>query len=486
MPESSAIRGLHFAVRTRVIAKYLGQAFLVLAVLTCVPAAVALLSGATDMALRYLSVIAGFALYGAFTARIRVPPNMQRNEALVITALVFTLSSFVMAFPMSSYGIAFLDGLFEAVSGVTTTGLSALGTVEDKPAAFLFGRAWLQWVGGLGVLVLVLALLLEPGVASRRLGFEGHLDIAGGAKTHARRVSLAYLALTLVAVSALLATGEPWFDAVVHAFTSVSTAGFSNYDDSLAGLGSPAARAIVTLASLGGAISFSWYYLGHYRRASSLVAEPQFRGLLVLCALTVGVLFGFLSLAHPERLAENLSNALMTGISAQTTTGFSSMPLAPLDPGSKLALITAMFIGGELGSTAGGLKVLRLMILLSLLRLLVQRASIPVSARVAATVDGSPLRPNEMELVAALLVAYLGVVLVSWAVFLVHGYPALDALFEVVSAVATAGLSVGLASPQLEPALKAVLCLDMLMGRVEILAFVVLLYPRTWIGRRKG
>ncbi|MGD2074942.1 MAG: potassium transporter TrkG [Gammaproteobacteria bacterium] len=486
MPDSSAIRGLHFAVRPRVIAKYLGQAFLVLAVLTCVPAAVALLGGATAVALRYLGVIAGFALYGALTAWIRVPPNMQRNEALVITALVFTLSSCVMAFPLAGYGIAFIDALFEAVSGVTTTGLTVLASVEDKPAAFLFGRAWLQWVGGLGVLVLVLALLLEPGVASRRLGLEGHLDIAGGAKTHARRVSLAYLVLTLVAVFALLGAGQSWLDAVVHGFTSVSTAGFSNYDDSLAGLDSPAARAIVTLASLAGAISFSWYYLGYYRRASSLVAEAQFRGLLVLCALSVAALFGFLSLAHPERVAENLANAVMTGISAQTTTGFASMPLAPLDPGSKLALITAMFIGGELGSTSGGLKVLRLMVLLSLLRLLVQRVSIPVSGRVTATVDGSPLRPDEIEVVVALLVSYLGVVLVSWAVFLVHGYPALDALFEVVSAVATAGLSVSVASPALEPALKAVLCVDMLVGRVEILAFVVLLYPRTWIGRRKG
>jgi trk system potassium uptake protein TrkH len=85
----------------------------------------------------------------------------------------------------------------------------------------------------------------------------------------------------------------------------------------------------------------------------------------------------------------------------------------------------------------------------------------------------------------ALLVAYVGVIVASWAAFLIHGYPALDALFEVVSAVGTAGLSVGVASPTLEPLLKAVLCLDMLMGRVEVLAFVVLLYPRTWIGRTR-
>jgi trk system potassium uptake protein TrkH len=486
MPDSSAIRGLRFAVRPKLIAKYLGQAFLALAVLTLIPACVALLSGASGMAARYLGVIAVFALFGGLTARLRVTPNMQRNEALVITALVFTLASGAMAFPLADENIPFTDALFEAVSGVTTTGLTVLESVADKPVAFLFGRAWLQWMGGLGVLVLVVALLVEPGVAARRLGLEGHLDIAGGAKTHARRVSLAYLVLTLAAVFGLLAVGSPWIDAVVHGLTAISTGGFSNFDDSLAGIGSPAARAIITLASLAGAISFSWYYLGHYRRASSLVAEPQFRTLLVLCVLSVVLLFGFMSWAQPDRLVANLSDAVLTGISAQTTTGFASLPLAALDQGSKLTLILAMFVGGELGSTAGGFKVLRVMILLSLLRLLVQRTSLPSSTRVHVTVDDAPLRVGEIELVAALLVAYLGVMLISWAAFLVHGYPALDALFEVVSALATAGLTVGICSPQLEPLLKGVLCLDMLMGRVEILAFVVLLYPYTWIGRRKG
>ncbi len=158
MPAEGAISGLHFAVRLRVVAKYLGQAFLMLAGLTCVPALVAALGGSTGIALRYLAVNLIFTAYGAVTARIRVPPNMQRNEALVTTALVFTLSAVALAFPLTGYGIPSLDALFESVSDVTTTGLSTLGSVEDKPAVFLFARAWMQWIGGLGVLALVMAL----------------------------------------------------------------------------------------------------------------------------------------------------------------------------------------------------------------------------------------------------------------------------------------------------------------------------------------
>ena len=486
MPGSAAIEGLRFAVRVRVVAKYLGQALLMLAVLTCVPAAVAGGGGNSSVALRYLAVILVFAAYGALTARIRVAANMQRNEALVITALVFTLSGFAMAFPLTGYGISFVDAIFEAVSGVTTTGLSTLASVEGMPASFLFARAWLQWVGGLGVLALVLALLIEPGVAAKRLGFDERVDIAGGTQAHIRRVSQVYLVITIIGILALLAVGERAIDAITHALTAVSTGGFANYDDSLAGIGSWPARVLITLLSVAGAVSFSLYYLGTFRNVPRLLREPQFRGLIVLCAVTVGVLFGFMSLAHPQQMAGNLANAVLTGISAQTTTGFSSLPPVELDPGSKLALIVSMFIGGEVGSTAGGLKVLRLMVLLSLVRMLVQRTAIPTTGRISATVGGSPLQSDEINTVVTLLVVYLLVILLSWAVFLVSGYAPLDALFDIVSAVATAGLSTGVVSATLEPGLKAVLCLDMLMGRVEVIAFLVLLSPRSWFGRKRG
>jgi trk system potassium uptake protein TrkH len=486
MPDSNTIRGLHFAVRVRVVAKYLGQAFLILAALTCVPAAVAAASGNSAVALRYFGVILLFSLYGALTVRLRAAPNMQRNEALVITALVFTLSACALSFPIMGYGIPFVDAFFEAVSGVTTTGLSTLASVEDRPASFLFARAWMQWVGGLGVLALVLALLMEPGIAAKRLGSDERVDIAGGTRSHVRRVALVYLVITIIGLLALLAVGESLLDAIVYTLTSVSTGGFANHDASLAGIASMPARGLITLLSLAGAISFSWYYLGYYRHASSLLREPQFRSLIVVCTVTVIVLFGFMSLEHPGQLTDNLANAALTGISAQTTTGFSSLPLAELDSGSKLTLIVSMFIGGELGSTSGGLKVLRLLILLSLVRLLVQQAAIPPSSRVVATLDGTPLQPAEINTVITLLVVYLLVILFSWAAFLVYGHAPLDALFEVVSALATAGLSVGVVSATLEPALKAVLCMDMLMGRVEVIAFLVLLYPRTWLGRRRG
>jgi trk system potassium uptake protein TrkH len=485
MPGSAAIGGLYFAVRVSAVAKYLGQALLMLAVLACVPATVAAFSGYPGVALRYLVVVLVFAVCGAFSTRLPEVSDLQRNEALVITALVFTLSAAALAYPVAGYGMSFTDALFESVSGVTTTGLTTLGSIQDRPAGFLFARAWMQWIGGLGVLALVLALVVDPGVAAKRLGFDERVDIAGGTRAHVRRVSLVYLALTVIGILALLAAGASPFDALVHAMTSVSTGGFANYDASLAALASWPVRAVITLLSLAGAISFALYYLGTFRHPLRLVRDPQFLGLTVLCAICVVVLFGFMTLAHPERTGENLVNAVLTGVSAQTTTGFSSLPLQDLDSVSKLVLIVSMFIGGEVGSTAGGLKVLRLLLLFSLVRMLIQRTGIPASGRLPATLGGSPLHSSEINAAVSLLLVYLLVVLLSWMAFLAYGHAPLDALFEVVSALATAGLSTGVAAPGLEPGLKLLLCLVMLMGRVEVIAFVVLLYPRSWAGRRR-
>ena len=120
------------------------------------------------------------------------------------------------------------------------------------------------------------------------------------------------------------------------------------------------------------------------------------------------------------------------------------------------------------------------------MRLLVQQTAIPATGRISATVAGSPLKSSEVNWTVALLVVYLLVMLLSWALFLAFGHAPLDALFDVVSALSTSGLSVGVVSGNLDPALKAVLCLVMLMGRVEVIAILVLLYPRTWLGRRRG
>ena len=220
-----------------------------------------------------------------------------------------------------------------------------------------------------------------------------------------------------------------------------------------------------------------------YRHPRRLLADPQFRSLLLFCALSFGALALIQGLSAKEHIP--VQDLALTAVSAQTTAGFSSIPTSALEPGSKLVLIVSMFVGGGLGSTSGGVKIFRFLIFLQILRLLLDRTSILRSGRASLRLGGDAVGLDEVYWVVGVVSAFGFLVTLSWLTFLVYGYPPLDSLFEVVSAAGTVGLSTGITNNQLPALLKVVLSLDMLMGRVEVVAFIVLLRPTTWLGRRR-
>jgi len=360
-----AYRTLHRAVRPRVIARYLGQILVVVAALTLVPAAVALVGGRLDVAARYAVVIAVFGIAGGAGARIACTQRVQANEALSISALAFLLPGLAMAYPLSAYGIDPLDAVFESISGVTTTGLSTLAAVEGRPRAFLFARAWLQWVGGLGVVVLALAFTIPSGVAAKHLGFDERemADYVGGTRAHARRILGVYLALTGLGFGLCVLAGMPWFPALATCLAAVSTGGFAVGDTSLAAFDT-AQRTAVSVVCLAGAVSFAVYYRGSLGNAWR---DARLRALLGLSAFGALLLWIALRSATPFEPGEAGWQAVWLAISAQTTAGFATLPVQDLPSSGKLVLIGGMLVGGEVGSTAGGLKILRLLILFQLI-----------------------------------------------------------------------------------------------------------------------
>lgn len=475
----------HFAVRPAVIAKYLGQILAVVAALTVVPALVSLAWGRWETALWYAGVIGGILAIALPCTRLPVSKHLQRNEALVISGLVFVLPPFALALPMMSYGLSYEDAVFEVVSGITTTGLSVVANVEQLPFPFHFARAWLQWVGGLGVIVLSVAFLLEPGTATRHLGFDkGEVDdVVGGTRAHARRVLAVYALVTAAGFLLLILTGMNAGDALLHALAAISTGGFSSYNDSLASLGTPE-RIGISIICLAGAAPFFLFYSARMGRWRVVFRDAQLKTLLTMVALVTAAIFAFQWMASPGDLFGSLETAAVTAISAQSTAGFSVVGFDELSSASVAILVGAMMIGGALGSTAGGVKLLRLLIVVRFLHLLVLRCSVSANAYVTARVGGRRVEDREIESAAAIVFGYFVVAFLSFIVFLAHDQPALESLFEVASAVGTAGLSSGLTGPDMPTTLKAVLCFGMLMGRVETVALIVLLFPGTWIGRR--
>ena len=155
-----------------------------------------------------------------------------------------------------------------------------------------------------------------------------------------------------------------------------------------------------------------------------------------------------------------------------------------MDSASKLVMIVSMLVGGSVGSSAGGFKLLRLLILIRFLQFTIRRSALPSHAVAEPYLAGQKLEANDILRALVLILIFIVIVILSWLPFVLLGYEPIDALFEVVSACGTVGLSSGITRPELEPVLKGILCFDMIAGRLEVIALLVVLYPRTWIGRR--
>ncbi len=486
MGTEKQLQPLSYSVRPRVVIKFVGQLSLVLAVLSSVTLAFSVLSGEFHLAVRYGAVVAAFTIMGLLTRKMESPSSIQGNEALSVAALIFIITSVLMTYPMMASGLSLEDAFFESVSAVTTTGLSTLPTVEDKPMTFLFSRAWLQWSGGLGIVVLSIALLIGPGTAAKRLALTDIdvTDMVTSTRMHARRVLVVYLVLTVIGVTVLTLMGTEPFVSLVHTMAAVSTGGFSSYDESLAGIGSYYIRVAVIVLCFLGAVPLALYYRVFNKGIREILAHVEFWWLVLLCLISSVLLFFLMTLSGGVDVREALRNAPIMAFSAQTTAGFSTIDMSALDSASKLAIIISMAIGGNVGSTAGGIKVFRILVMLRLMKLSLLRTFLPGHAVVGLSMGKHRMEGEEIERVLVVILFFLAVQLISWFPFVAMGYDPLDSLFEVVSATGTVGLSAGVTASQLPPLLKGVLCVDMLMGRLEILAILIVIYPRTWLGRR--
>lgn len=480
---TKAIKTLTYAVRPRVVGKYLGQLGLMLALLTLPPLSVSMLLGEYDAGARYGAVIALLGLAGWPLVRIPAPQRIQTNEALATVALAFTLWPLIMAYPFAAQNVPVADALFEAASAVTTTGLSTMASVENQPKGFLFTRAWIQWYGGLGIVVLSVALLMGHHAAARRLAEPVNAEnLLSTARTHARRMIQVYVVLTLAALIAVWVLIADGFDALTHVMTAVSTAGFSTHDNNIAGIPQWSARYVLMLAAFIGAVPLPLLYYSWRQGWRRLLSDPEPRALLLAALMVTALLVLFMYLNEPQDMS--LADAGILGLSAQTSTGFSTTNVVELDPASKLVLIGAMFTGGGVGSTAGGIKILRLIIILRLIQMALARTAMPSHAVHEPRMGNKTLAPDDLHRALLVVLLFGLVICISWLIFVSYGYEPIDALFEVVSATGTVGLTTGITGPDLEPELKLILALDMLLGRLEIVAMLILIYPKTWFGKR--
>lgn len=469
-------------VRIKAIVVHLFGALGLFGVLLLPPFAVTLVFGAYSYSVIFGLLAAGCGTVGfGIWYNTESVPSLKLLDAIVITSLVYLLFSMLGALPFLPL-LNYLNGLFEAMSGFTTTGLSMLNEAAI-PLSIHFYRAYLQWVGGMGIIVLSLAILIRPGKAAFKLyrAEYGEQNIMGSVETTAKTVIKIYLILTVVGYIAFLVAGMGAYDGLIHILTTIPTGGFARFPGSIGYYHSPAISATVTLFMILGAVSFPLYYYS-FRKNSILNSlkhfflDDQVRGMMIILGLaTVSFLgsFGF-----------NFSNivpSFFQAVTALTTTGFNTVEVAGLSDVDKFVTTVLMIIGGSSGSTAGGIKVVRLLILLGLVRAVFFRTILPSEAKIPVKFGSLEVKRKQVEGIAAFTCIYLIMLFFStFGIMRLEGAGLVNALFEVASAEGTVGLSVGLTSTSLNPLSKIILIINMWLGRVEILPVLVLFVPPVW------
>ncbi|MPM36700.1 Trk system potassium uptake protein TrkG [bioreactor metagenome] len=468
------------------VLKYIGNLLMVFSAVLFVPTLAAFILGETDAAAIY-GICALITLgIGAILQKILPSFELELKEALILAAITFPLCSFVSAIPMAiSANISLLDSYFECASSLTTTGLSLAPPFPTR--LFFFTRSWLQWIGGIGIIVLVLGILIRPGTTAFRLYRVnlGESRVRPSVVATARTLGTVYIVLTLISVALLLLSGMSLYEAICHALSAISTGGFSTKAESIGAYEGFLIPFFITVSCIMGAISFS-LYPEVVKDPRALIRDPQVRYLLGLSVLgTAAFALTLSGEAGGSDVIRSLPDAAFQTVSALTGTGFSTIDMAPLSDASKGFLSAIMCIGGSIGSTTGGIKIFRLIVIVQLIKLVFYRFFLPREAITPLKVNTQVVDPEEVYRIMTYVLLYSAVLVLSAFIFMLYGINSADAIFETSSALATAGLSAGVTYPGMPALLKLVLCADMLLGRVEIVPLVIMLLPGTWLERNR-
>ncbi|KGQ22564.1 TrkH family potassium uptake protein [Thermus filiformis] len=440
----------------------------------------------------------GFALGGALglflgglahrAARPQAEPP--RTEVFLSVALLWLLVPTLGAVPFwLSGGMNYLDALFEAVSGFTTTGATVLKDFgQFGPTLFLW-RALIQWVGGMGIVVLFLVVLPHLAVAGRGAFFAESTGIEKEKITPrlrhtAQAVFRVYVLLTLLAVLAYALAGMPLFEAVANALTTLPAGGFSPNPMSFATY-TPLAQWLGTLFMFLAGVNFLLQYrLIFGREVRPLLLDGEFRAYAGVVLASGLSLFLYLYTHHAYGLEESLRHAFFQVVSILTTTGFASVDFAQWVVPAQALLVVLMFIGGSAGSGAGGIKVVRWLVLFGLLRRELARALHP-QAVLPLRLGGRVVGEEVLRQVSVFVLLYtLSFALGALALALLER-DFVVAFTASAQAIGNIGPGLGAVGPmgsyaELHPLSKLVLIFQMWAGRIELIPVFLLLVPEFW------
>ena len=402
-------------MRSRVVSRITGRFLQVFAVIASVPLLFSVYySESLEVVLgfssaAFVSLFMGYSLY--FLGKDGKPSTM---EALTSTVAGWMIAIIIGAVPLLSY-MTPVNAVFEASAGLTTTGISMLLQPEILPNSLLFWRSFMQWIGGLGILTFFVAVIRESGGVSRRLfSAEAHKTDPGSIRPSLRKsiVDLwrVYGFLTSIIITTYIALGMPVFDSIAHAFSTISTGGFSVTSQGMAAY-SVELQSAVTLFMFMGGINFVLLYRFLRGDTRFFGKNSEFRlyaGFLIMAVLMIAPLM----MNRFEGL-EGIRQTFFHAASYLSSTGFTLESSAGFPAAYQVVVLLLMFVGGSLGSTSGGIKVFRILTMLELLRTRLRSYSLPESAVNEVKIDGEILDSSAVRTISILFFVWVSVVFLS-------------------------------------------------------------------------
>ena len=471
----------------------LGLLISVLAFAMLIPAAVDLLWGHADwpvfVAASALTLFVGVTLMLSF--RGSTAKTLGLRQAFLLTTLSWLVIAIFAAFPFmfSELDMSVTDAFFESMSGITTTGSTVIVGLDGAAPGILLWRALLQWLGGVGIIVMALAVLPILSVGGMQLfqteAFDAPDKVVPRATQLAGGIGLVYVALTVVWAIALWGAGMPGFDAMAHAMTTLATGGYSTKDASVAHFANPLAEWIIIAGMIVGSLPFVYYLRAVQGHIRGIWRDGQVRWFLWTVALAAAMVTGWVFLKLDLSAETALRQATFNVTSVLTGTGFSTAPFDQWGGFTTTLFLSLMFVGGCAGSTTCGIKIFRFQVLFSTAKVQLDRLLRPHGVFIAYYGD-KPIPETVSEAVMGFFYLYMASVAALAALLAWTGVDFVTAVSGAATAICNVGPGLG---PNIGPhgtfadlpdAAKWLLAGGMLLGRLEIFTVLVILTPAFW------
>ncbi len=419
-----------------------------------------------------------FLLLGLLSSKIDAKP-LTLLDSLVAVSLAWLLISFESAIAlMYSINISFLDAFFESVSGFTGTGFTVLTGLDYMKPSIVTWRSIMQWTGELGFVVF--AMVIFPyfyRIGRTAYGLERPVKIEVTFYRTAKALIKIYVVLTVAGIISYIYTGMNLYEAFNHVLTTIATGGMSTYDAGYQVIYDRAPLTYIPVMIFMFIGGMNFYTLAQLFRGefSVLKKSEEFKGYAISMAILVVAMI--LSYRYVERT--DIWYAITAGsfnlVSGMTTTGFSIGSIAELSDTSKAIIIVGMFLGGMMFSTAGGIKSIRLVIIVKKLKDVSLKSIISAPVERRLTLDQSVIMEPEISQALLFVILHATIIFIGATIMSIYGYNFIDTLFEATSAAGCVGLSAGVLTPTSPDLVKIVIIVLMLLGRLEYIQLTLII-----------